>query len=85
MSTGVPMTHDLMKMIIDRWLTVELLAIPEFRGEAFKGVIRLSLNGTQHDFSARPSDVAALACRLEMPIFTSVEIMERYGLLVPEE
>lgn len=84
-SPNMPMTHDLMKTILDRWLTVELLAISELKDGTFKGVIRLSLNGIRHDFSARPSDVAALASRFEMPIFTPVEVMEQCGLVVPGE
>jgi uncharacterized protein len=83
MSTAMPMTHDLIKRILDTLLTVELLAISELKNNTYKGAIRLSLNGARHDFSARPSNLAALATRLEMPIFTSVEIMEQSGLVFP--
>lgn len=80
-----PMTHDLMKNILNKCSVVEMLAISEMVGGTFNAVVRLRSNGIRHDFLARPSDVTALAVRLEMPIFTSDELLNQCGLVIPGE
>jgi bifunctional DNase/RNase len=76
-----PMTHDLMKNIIDTLgCAVSEVTITELRDGTFYA--RLSLdNSVNEEIDSRPSDAIALAVRYSIPIFVSEEVMTEAGFL----
>lgn len=79
-----PMTHDLMKSIIEI-LGVNLVdvTITELREGTFYAVIRLDATPTEID--ARPSDAIALAIRCGSPIYVVESVLTEAGIQVDEE
>ena len=77
-----PLTHDLMKNIIDS-LGTELreITISELKDGTFYA--KLSLDSQEID--ARPSDAIALAVRYGAPIFVADKVMEEAGFLPDAE
>src|SRR5437016_14016748 len=62
--TQRPMTHDLLKNILDELgATVEGIDITELREGTFYAVIRIRSHGQAHEVSSRPSDAIALPVR----------------------
>jgi hypothetical protein len=84
--TPRPMTHDLMKVILDD-LSVELtqVAVTELRDSTFYAVITLRRDGEQLEVSARPSDAMALAVRMGVRIFADETVLEEAAILIPGE
>lgn len=79
-----PMTHDLMKKIIEV-MGVNLLdvTITELREGTFYAVMRLDATPTEID--ARPSDAIALAIRCGSPIYVYESVLTEAGIQVDEE
>ena len=81
-----PMTHDLLKGVLDSVDTaltrVEITRIEE--GTFYAALI---LRGEERTFAvdARPSDSIALAVRTHSPIFIAEEVLESAGIPEPEE
>ena len=68
--TPRPMTHDLMKDLLDELgARIERVVITDLRDATFYADIVLSSAGTVHSVSARPSDAVALAVRYGAPVF----------------
>ena len=77
-----PLTHDLMKNIIDSMGTdLAEITISELKDGTFYA--RLSLDSQEID--ARPSDAIALAVRYGAPIFVADKVMEEAGFLPENE
>lgn len=75
-----PLTHDLMKTIIDRLgVTLYEVTVSELRDGTFYA--RLSLDSQEID--SRPSDAIALAVRYGVPIYVSEKVMEEASF-IPE-
>ena len=75
--TPRPMTHDLMKDLLDELgATVERVTVTELRDATFYAEIVLSSAGTVHSISARPSDAVALAIRTGAPVFAEEGVLE---------
>jgi bifunctional DNase/RNase len=75
-----PLTHDLMKTIIDRLgVTLSEVTVSELRDGTFYA--KLSLDSQEID--SRPSDAIALAVRYGVPIFVSDKVMDEASF-VPE-
>jgi bifunctional DNase/RNase len=84
--TPRPMTHDLMRDIIEELgARVECIVITELRERTFYAEIRLILGTTRHSVSARPSDAVAVAVRLDCPIYAEEELLDAEGVVLPEE
>lgn len=84
--TQRPMTHDLMKSILDELgISVERIEITELRGGTFYASIRMHLNGSLHEVSSRPSDAIALAVRTGVPIFAAEEVLNDASIMIREE
>ena len=65
-----PMTHDLLKNIIqDLSATVQKIVVSDLQENTFYAQIYLLLNGETLAIDARPSDAIALALRTRAPIF----------------
>jgi bifunctional DNase/RNase len=83
--TPRPMTHDLMKDLLDEvGVRIERVVVTELRDATFYAEIVLSQAGTVHSVSARPSDAVALAVRYGAPLFAEEGVLDEAGR-VPEE
>lgn len=78
--TPRPMTHDLMKDLLDELGTrVERVTVTELRDATFYAEIQLSADGTVHTVSARPSDAVALAIRAGAPLYAAEAVLAEAG------
>ena len=74
--TERPLTHDLLKNLIDAFKThVSKVIISELKHNTFFARIFLERDGTIVSIDARPSDSIALAIRTKSPIYVSEEVM----------
>jgi len=84
--TQRPMTHDLLKNIVDALgVTVEGIDITELREGTFYAVIRMRAHGQSYEVSSRPSDAIALAVRAGAPIFAAEEVLEEASISMRED
>jgi bifunctional DNase/RNase len=84
--TPRPMTHDLLKGILDETgIAVDSIAITELTEGVFYSSIRLRQGTSQYEISSRPSDAVALAVRSEVPIFAADDVMEEVGIPLRDE
>jgi bifunctional DNase/RNase len=78
-----PMTHDLMKNVLDELgAVVEHISITELREQTFFASIRLTLRDQSYEISSRPSDAIALAVRIGIPIFAVEEVLEEASIRI---
>jgi len=83
-STPRPMTHDLLKNILDEVaVDVRRVTVTELRDSTFYATIELGRSQDRFEVSSRPSDAIALAVRLSVPIFASEEVLEEAAILIP--
>ncbi len=77
-----PMTHDLMKSIIDNLgASVISILVSELKNDTFYAEISLRLSdGKVVKVDSRPSDAMALALRAKAPIYVSEDVMSRSGI-----
>ena len=79
-----PMTHDLLKIIIDTLgYSVSDVTITELREGTFYASISLD-TAVNSEIDSRPSDAIALAVRYSIPIFVSEDVLREAGFL-PDE
>jgi hypothetical protein len=73
-----PMTHDLMKSILDK-LNVKILKIEvtDLKNNTFYALIHLLKDDRHYEIDARPSDALALALRTNSPIFVEDSVIEK--------
>ena len=88
--TPRPMTHDLMKDLLEVvGARVERVVVTELREATFYAEIILNIAGDVRAVSARPSDAVALAVRYGAPVFAEESVLEVAGRTagegVPEE
>ncbi len=77
-STPRPMTHDLLKSILDGLgVSVRQVVVNDLKDNTFFAVIELSHNGTAVNIDARPSDAIALALRVNAPIFVTESVVSQ--------
>src|SRR5690606_24078296 len=68
--TPRPMTHDLMKDLLDELgAQVERVVVTELREATFFAELVIRVGTDVHTISARPSDAVALAVRTGAPVF----------------
>jgi uncharacterized protein len=78
--TPRPMTHDLMKNLLDEvGAQVERITVTELREGTFFAEIILSSQGEVRTVSSRPSDAIALAIRIGSPIYAEEDVLEEAG------
>ncbi|MDH7498806.1 MAG: bifunctional nuclease family protein [candidate division NC10 bacterium] len=76
--TPRPMTHDLIKNILDQvGATVQQVIINDLKDNTFYAVIEISINGNQIAIDSRPSDAIAIALRVSAPIFVADEVISK--------
>lgn len=72
-----PMTHDLMKSIIDDLeAAVVKVEIFDLREQTFYARVILSTNGKEIEVDARPSDSIALALKASAPIYVAGKLFD---------
>lgn len=78
-----PLTHDLLKSIIDNLgATVSEIIIDELRENTFYAKIKIEVATLSNEIDSRPSDAIALAVRTGAPLFVSEEVM-RIASFIP--
>ncbi len=81
-----PLTHDLLKQLIDNLgATVLEIIIDELRENTFYAKIVLEVSGLTNEIDARPSDAIALAVRADAPIYISDQVMETAAFIPSDE
>jgi uncharacterized protein len=84
--TPRPMTHDLMKDVLDELgARIERVTVTELRDATFYAEIVLSSAGSVHSVSARPSDAVALAVRFGAPVFAEEGVLDEAGRVPDDE
>ena len=76
--TARPMTHDLIKNILES-LEAQVLKIvvTDLKENTFFAELHLKLGGTEYTVDSRPSDAIALALRVSAPIFVDEDVVRR--------
>jgi bifunctional DNase/RNase len=75
--TPRPMTHDLLKNIInDLKASVERIVVCGLKENTFYATIELRASGESVTIDARPSDAIALALRTQSPIFVEEDVIQ---------
>ena len=73
-----PMTHDLMKSILDSvQAKVISVVISDLRENTYYAKLHLMYQDSEYAIDSRPSDAIALALRAEAPIFASEEVIRK--------
>ncbi|MBX3278784.1 MAG: bifunctional nuclease family protein [Acidobacteria bacterium] len=76
-STPRPMTHDLLRSVIEQFGgEVVRIIVTELKESTFYAVIEIDYEGRRLVIDARPSDAIALALRADCPIFVREEVIE---------
>ena len=82
-----PMTHDLMKQILDTFqASLTRVVINDLRENTFYANLYLNVDGEELVVDSRPSDAIALAVRVKAPIFVTDSVLNAtkdLGLLAP--
>jgi bifunctional DNase/RNase len=77
-STPRPMTHDLIKNILDGLgANVQQIVVNDLKDNTFFAVIEISVNGNLVNIDSRPSDAIALALRVNAPIFVTENVVTK--------
>jgi uncharacterized protein len=81
-----PLTHDLLKQIIDNLGgSVSEVIINELRENTFYAKIVLEVSGLSNEIDARPSDAIALSVRTQTPIYVTESVLEMAGFIPSDE
>ncbi|HPP76144.1 MAG TPA: bifunctional nuclease family protein [Armatimonadota bacterium] len=73
-----PMTHDLMKNIIQRLGgTVDRIVIDDLWHETYYAKVHIVINGSVVEIDSRPSDAIALGLRTKAPIYMAESVLEQ--------
>ncbi len=76
-SLGRPMTHDLLKTVMDAAkMNVSWVRIHDLQERTFFARIHVDNAPAAFDFDARPSDAIAVALRCDAPIFVSEKVLK---------
>ena len=77
-STARPMTHDLIKNILEALdARVIKIEVNDLRENTFYAVIHLKLGSTDVTVDSRPSDAIALALRVDAPIYVEEDVLTK--------
>jgi uncharacterized protein len=76
-----PLTHDLMKMIIEQYGGSMIgCVITKMERATFYAELRLKKDGREITIDCRPSDAIALALRAKSPIYVARAVMDQHGV-----
>jgi bifunctional DNase/RNase len=77
-ATPRPMTHDLIKNILE---TIEArvlkVVVTDLKENTFFAVLHLQLGETEYTVDSRPSDAIALALRVSAPIYVDEDVVRK--------
>ena len=77
-----PLTHDLMKNLLNSIdVVVSRVVVSDLRENTYYASISIKKNGSAQEIDARPSDVIALALRMQAPIFVEETVMRRAAII----
>jgi len=77
MEIARPMTHDLMRSLLDSTNTnLYQIEITDIRDNTYFALLHLERGNERFALDSRPSDAIALALRCQAPIMVSPEVME---------
>ncbi|CAB4916048.1 unannotated protein [freshwater metagenome] len=88
MDTPRPMTHDLLKSILDELgATLKQVFITELHDGTYYAELEIIKDGQTQRISSRPSDAFALAARYPntVPIYAEESILEEAGVLFDQD
>lgn len=86
MSPSRPMTHDLMKNMIDNFnVRLREVIINNLVDGIFYARLICEQDGKEMEIDSRTSDAIALAVRFEAPIYTYEFILEQAGIILEED
>jgi len=72
-----PMTHDLMKQILDTLqASITRVVINDLKENTFYARLYVSMDGEELIIDSRPSDAIALAVRVKAPIYVAESVLE---------
>ncbi|MEW6374342.1 MAG: bifunctional nuclease family protein [Thermodesulfobacteriota bacterium] len=72
-----PMTHDLMKQILDTFrVSITRVIINDLKDNTFYANLYLNVDGQERIIDSRPSDAIALAVRVKAPIFVAESVIQ---------
>lgn len=75
--TPRPMTHDLLKNLIDSvGAVLKRVEINKLESNTYYANLHMELDGREFIIDSRPSDAIALALRTESPVFVDEEVLE---------
>ena len=81
-----PLTHDLLKNIIDNLgASIIEIIIDELRENTFYAKIIIEVSALTNEIDARPSDAIALAVRTQSPIYVAETVMDTAAFIPSEE
>ncbi len=81
-----PMTHDLLKNIIDALSAkVEAIYINVVKNATFYAKVKLKSNIQDLNIDSRPSDALAIAIRSNAPIYVEDDVIEKHGFFEKEK
>jgi len=81
-----PLTHDLMKNIIDTFaVSLNEVCINELRDGTFYAKLSVEGLSETQEIDARPSDAIALAVRYGAPIFVGEEVLSEAGVMSDDD
>ncbi|MDZ7732427.1 MAG: bifunctional nuclease family protein [Acidimicrobiia bacterium] len=84
--TPRPMTHDLMKDVLDELgARADRVVVTALEEGTFYAELHLSAHGDRHVVSSRPSDAVALAVRTGTPIFAEEAVLDEVAYTVNED
>ncbi len=76
-----PLTHDLIKSVIDQTGAQPLhIIVRELRDETFYASVFMRIDNRTVEIDARPSDAIALAVRVRVPMYVKTAVMERAAI-----
>jgi len=81
-----PMTHDLLKTIVDvLGASINSIIVSDLRNDTFYAKVVLNVDGGQMEVDSRPSDAIALAVRVDAPIYAEEGVLDKAGILLDKE
>jgi bifunctional DNase/RNase len=81
-----PLTHDLLKIVIDNLgASILEVIIDELKENTFYAKIIIEVSALTNEIDSRPSDAIALAVRAQSPIYVNEAVMEAAAFIPNEE
>ena len=80
-TTPRPMTHDLMKTVLDTAdAKVISVVVTDLKENTYYARVHLHYEDSEYSIDARPSDAIALALRAKTPIFVNDDVIRKHSI-----